>query len=257
MSPGGRRPPQVQSGAMSDRPIDVWAVNLAGAAPFEGLADASLSEDERARADRFLFPSLRTDFVLARGLLRALLARSCGAAPAEVRFTYGPQGKPALANDPRIRFNLSHSGGVAVYAIARDLDLGVDVEQHRPMPDLESIARRFFSPREQADLIALPPGLRHAGFFDCWVRKEAYIKALGLGLSLPLDRFSVSVAPDQAPSLLEVAGAPGEPREWTLAAFSPRPGYHAALAIRVPSAAMVLHTVPAGDLLGGTHAVGP
>lgn len=191
-----------------------------------------LSPDERERADRFRFPRLRSDFALSRALLRILLARHTGRAPLDITFRYGPQGKPSLEPEQGIRFNLAHSGGLAVYAFTRDRDVGIDIEQARPMPDLEQIASRFFSTAEYLDLTALHGAERTSAFFDCWVRKEAYIKAVGGGLSIPLDSFRVSLAPARRAALLEVTDAPAEAPEWSLLAFSPEPGYHGAIAIR-------------------------
>ena len=231
--------------------VDVWSVNLADAAPLAALARTLLSDDERERADRFRAPRLQTYFALSRGLLRALLAQSCGCAPAQVVFTYGAQGKPALANDPEIGFNLSHSGEIAVYAVVRGPAVGIDVEQQRTMTDLDAIAGRFFSPLEQAALLrVITPARRLEAFFHCWVCKEAYIKALGQGLSL-LDSFTVSVAPGDGAALVEVCGQPDEPGEWSLEAFTPAPGYHAAVAVRRRGVPFRIRRLPAEELLTG------
>lgn len=235
-----------------DGVVDVWSVNLTEAAPLAALARSLLSDDERERADRFRFPRLQTNFALSRGLLRALLARACRCAPSEVTFAYGAQGKPALANDADVRFNLSHSGEIAVYAVVSGFDVGIDVEQQRPMGDLDAIARRFFSPREQKALDNVCPERRLGAFFHCWVCKEAYIKALGKGLSL-LDSFSVSVLPGDGASLLEVRNQPDEPAAWSLATFTPATGYHAAVAVRGRSVPFRIRNVTAIELLQGAR----
>jgi 4'-phosphopantetheinyl transferase len=234
--------------APADGVVDVWSVNLTDAAPLAGLARTLLSRDERERADRFRFPRLQTDFALSRGLLRALLARACGCAPSEVTFAYGAQGKPALANETDVRFNLSHSGEIAVYAVVSGLEVGIDVEQQRPMDDLDAIARRFLSPLEQKALDSVGPERRLDAFFHCWVCKEAYIKALGQGLAL-LDSFSVSVLPGDTASLLEVRNQPDEPAAWSLGAFTPAPGYHAAVAVRSRSVPIRVRRLEAEELL--------
>ena len=158
---------------------------------------AWLSPEETARAERFYFPRHRRAFVLGRAALRALVAGYLGMDAAEVGFIYGPQGKPALATVKTcsLRFNASNSGDLAAYAFTTGCDIGVDVEQHRALADLENIAHRFFSPEETAELLELSAAEKTAAFFRCWTRKEAYIKALGGGLSIPLDSFRVTLRP--------------------------------------------------------------
>ena len=162
----------------------------------------TLTADERQRAEHYVFEKDRTHFVVARGLLRVLLGRYLRQDPPHLRFTYGPHGKPALATDTgggALRFNVSHSHGLALYAITRGREVGVDVERIRPEVAQEKIAERFFSPREVTLLRALPAPLQATAFFACWTRKEAYIKATGEGLTLPLDQFDVSLLPGEPP----------------------------------------------------------
>jgi 4'-phosphopantetheinyl transferase len=137
-----------------------------------------------------------------------------------------------LANAGKIslRFNMSHSGDIAVYALSSRREVGVDVEEIRPLADADTIAERFFSRREHAEYRALPPGDRPLGFFQCWTRKEAFIKALGEGLSHPLDSFDVSLAPGLPAKLLYVRPGPGIKPSWRLQSFSPAPGFVAAIA---------------------------
>lgn len=234
----------------------VWCVRLREAWPAADRAVEFLSADERQRADRFRFPGLRNDFALSRALLRILLGRYCGCAPADVAFHYGPQGKPSLHPSPIVRFNLTHSGGIAVYAFTRDCDVGIDVEQVRPMPDLEQLAKRFFSPAEYRELTDVPAAERTAAFFDCWVRKEAYVKAVGRGLSIPLDSFRVSLAAGQRPALIEVAGDPNEAQEWSLLAFSPDPGYHGAIALRQRQAVAHIANLNASAMIAAARPTG-
>ena len=194
----------------------------------------TLTADERQRAERYIFQKDRTHFVVARGLLRVLLGCYLRQEPLHLRFIYGPHGKPALATDTggvALRFNVSHSHGLALYAITRGREVGVDVERIRPKVAQEKIAERFFSPREVTVLRALPTPLQATAFFACWTRKEAYIKATGDGLSLPLDQFDVSLAPGEPAVLLRTAWDPQEVACWALQDLAPAPGYRAAVAV--------------------------
>lgn len=187
--------------------------------------ERDLDDPERGRADRFRTAALRAAFVIGRGLLRSMLAGLTGVQPGRLRFDYGGHGKPRLAGRAGPRFNLSHSGGAALYAFCADRELGVDLERESPLDDHESIARRFFSPAEAAELASLPARERLAAFYRCWTRKEAYLKARGEGLGFPLERFAVSLRPAQPPRL----HAPADGRRWSLHDVAPGPGYAAAL----------------------------
>jgi len=194
----------------------------------------TLTADECQRAERYVFEKDRTHFVVARGLLRVLLGRYLRQEPQHLRFTYGLHGKPALATDMgrvALRFNVSHSHGLALYAITRGREVGVDVERIRPAVVQEKVAERFFSPREVTVLRALPTPLQAPAFFACWTRKEAYIKAKGDGLSLPLDQFDVSLAPGEPAALLHTTRDPQEAACWALQDLAPAPGYRAAVAV--------------------------
>jgi 4'-phosphopantetheinyl transferase len=209
--------------------VDVWAVRLdQNAAPLDWLRSL-LSPDERARADRFHFERDRRRFTRARAVLRQLLGEYLGMSAREVRFSYGPNGKPALADaGASLTFNVSHSHELAVMAFGDGVEIGVDVEAIRAMDDAQDIATRFFSPRESAQLQSLPEAVRTAAFFTCWTRKEGYLKALGSGLAKPLDEFDVTFAPGEA-AALAVAGDPRESARWTIAELLPAPGYVGAL----------------------------
>jgi 4'-phosphopantetheinyl transferase len=154
---------------------------------------------------------------------------------ATVEFVYGPQGKPMLAPtlqnvSSTLRFNASNSGNLAAYAFAHGCEIGVDVERHRALPDFENIARRFFSPEETAELLELSPGEKTSAFFNCWTRKEAFIKALGGGLSIPLDSFRVTLGPGVAARMVSLDGSNDAARRWTLYDFIPAPDYAGAIA---------------------------
>lgn len=149
-------------------------------------------------------------------------------------LVYGLRGKPSLApsyGGESIRFNVSHSNELALYAMTNHREVGVDIEFMRPLDEVESIARRFFSTREQAILRSLPAHLKQQGFYNCWTRKEAYIKATGEGISQPLDQFDVSLAPGEPARLLSVSGKPDEASRWSFEVLRPSIEYAAALAV--------------------------
>ncbi len=212
--------------------VDVWSVHLECSPASLAALEALLSTDERERADRFRFERDRRRFACARGVLRSLIAEYLGVRPCELMFRYGPNGKPALAGpfEGALTFNVSHSHELALIAIARDVEMGVDVEAVRPMNDAAAIASRFFSTREVETLRALSPSLRETAFFTCWTRKEAYLKALGSGLARPLDRFDVTFAPSD-PAALVVHGDPRESQRWSLRGLTPGAGYEGALVV--------------------------
>jgi len=193
-----------------------------------------LAPDEHARAGRFYFQKDREHFIAARGLLRTILGRYLNQDPSELRFCYSPYGKPSLATssgENALHFNVSHSHGLALYAVTSGREIGVDLEHLRTNFAGEDIAERFFSRREVEALRALPADMRQKGFFNCWTRKEAYIKARGEGLSLPLDQFDVSLAPGEPAALLSTISDPLEASRWSLQKLEPGPGYVAALAV--------------------------
>ena len=190
-----------------------------------------LAEDELSRANRFHFDTDRNHFIVARGWLRKLLAAYLGIDAGELRFSYAEKGKPALeaSHQSSINFNLAHSHGMAIYAFSRGREVGVDLEFIRADLADEKIAERFFSPREIDVLGKLAPELRKQAFFDCWTRKEAYIKARGEGLSMPLDEFDVSLRPGEAAALLRNHKEPAEVTRWSMQSVAVPAGYVAAL----------------------------
>jgi 4'-phosphopantetheinyl transferase len=215
--------------SLSSREVDVWAVGLESSEHCADALAATLSADERERADRFHFDRDRWRFICGRGVLRQVLGAYLHVRPVDIAFGYGAYGKPALSGrgEGLLKFNVSHSHELALVAVG-DVEMGVDVEAIRPMADADDIASRFFSPREVAELQALPLTLRDAAFFACWTRKEAYLKALGSGLARPLDGFTVTLAPDTAIDLV-VHGDARETARWSIHELSPLAGYDAAL----------------------------
>ena len=213
--------------SLSSTEVHVWRHRLEQPQELHESYLRTLAEDERTRASRFHFDKHRRHFVAGRGFLRALLARYLDTTPEEVRFAYGPYGKPVLDGAHRessLRFNASHSGDWAVYAFVQDHEVGVDVEHIKPDFETEGIAERFFSALEVKTLHALPEEEKPAAFFRCWTRKEAYIKAIGSGLSHPLDSFDVTLAPGEPAALARVEG-------WSLFDLGFAPDYAAALAV--------------------------
>lgn len=193
---------------------------------------ALLSPDELARADRYRGKHDGSRFTAARGHLRAILAGYAKTDPKHIAFEINPHGKPSLAGG-RLSFNLSHSGDLALVAVASaTVELGIDIETKRASLEFERLAQRFFAPGETAALLALPPEQRAEAFFACWTRKEAYMKARGLGLAIPLDGFEVSLAPGHPPRLLRPAADDPHGQEWALWQIDPGPGYTAALCVR-------------------------
>jgi 4'-phosphopantetheinyl transferase len=210
-----------------DREIHVWSAALDREPSDLRRLEAKLSQDEKARSNRFHFERDKNHYIVARGLLRELLGGYLRRDPAELKFSYGAQGKPFLASangSTELCFNLSHSAGLAVYAIAPERNLGIDAELVRPDYAKEDIARRFFSAREVDELLSLPAEKRDEGFFHCWTRKEAYIKARGMGLAIPLDSFTVSLSPERPAEFLG-----GVEPCWHLVSYYPAEGYAGAL----------------------------
>lgn len=219
---------------LKDQVVHVWLANLQGLAGRVDQFRATLCEDEQERAARFRSEGDRCHFIIARGTLRFLLSGYLRDDPAKIRFSYNAYGKPGLASPPAtlpLLFNVAHSDGLALFAFTRHQNIGVDIERVRADVATEEIAERFFAPAEVAALRALPKDLRTTAFFACWTRKEAFIKARGLGLSLPLNQFVVSLAPGQKPALLSAADGPQATARWTLCELHPASGYLAALAV--------------------------
>ena len=223
------------SPSLGNHQVHVWCAHLdRGKSSIETFW-STLSDDERTRAQRFHFERDRERYIVRRGLLRAILSRYLDSKPHQLRFRYGAHGKPVLAEGSAkdcIRFNLSHSNGCALLAMTRGRELGIDLERLRPGFANEEIAERFFSPAEVSVLRSLPEEDQEQGFFNCWTRKEAYIKAKGDGLSMPLDKFEVSLAPGDPVALLATRPNKKEASRWSLRELAPWPGYAAALCVQ-------------------------
>lgn len=213
--------------------VHVWRVPLDPPPELVAELRALLSADEAARADRFHFDRHRRRYTVGRGVLRRLLAAYAGAEPGSLSFEYGPREKPRLAAGlaPGLEFNLSNSEELALVAVTTGVEIGVDLEALRPMEDALEISERFFSAPERTALAACPAQDRDAAFFRCWTRKEAYVKAVGDGIALGLDRFDVSLDPGEAARFLALEGDPARAAQWSLTHIEPAPGYTGALAL--------------------------
>lgn len=221
--PSGQRQGTASALSFETDGIDVIATQLT--ADTEDLRDftSRLSGPERERAARFVFDRDRRRFIIARARLRQLLAQRLGMEPESIELVYGARGKPAIARrptDPDLRFNVSHCDDVAIYAFSYGRDVGVDIERVRILPDADQIAARFFSCREHETYRALASHDRPLGFFNCWTRKEAFIKALGDGLAHPLHEFDVSLTPGVPAEILRVGTTPGDRCGWRMDSFS-------------------------------------
>src|SRR5262245_6631331 len=213
--------------------IHVWQAHLDIPQSDVSSLFETLTADERDRAARFYFEKHRRRFIVGRGTLRTIIGRYLGVAPAKIRFNYNDKGKPALVEPEVNNFgcNVSHSDELALFAFALGVPIGVDVEVIRPVSDMEAIAQRFFSALEYEMLQRVPLENRLEAFFNCWTRKEAYVKAEGLGLFIPLDSFTVSLAPSEPARFMKLTSNSGDAGPWALHHLRPSPNAVGAVAI--------------------------
>ena len=220
---------------LKENEVHVWRISLNSSVRNVLSLSGLLSEDESYRAGRFLSAEHGNRFRAARGTMRQLLGRYLDAAPETLEFAYGPCGKPSLAGhfaQSGLYFNISHSHRLALCAVTRDREVGIDLEWLRSGVDVESLAQRFFSPLEVASLRRLTRCQRVEGFYRCWTRKEAYLKARGQGITVPLDSFAVSLAPNEPAQFLYCQGDPDELSRWQLQDLTPAAGYAAAICVQ-------------------------
>lgn len=214
---------------LGEQELHIWTAQLIASDSAVTGFERLLSPEETDRYRRFHFQQHRRSYAISHGVLRSLLGRYTKVSPEEIEFRYEHAGKPALAiPEAPLSFNMAHSGNLAVYAFARNCRVGIDVERVRALAHMESIASRFFSPEECSQVLALDTPERVEAFFRCWTRKEAYLKAVGDGLSMPLDRFQVSVAPNAPAAVLRPAEGHAGP--WQMHHFEPDPEYLGAVA---------------------------
>jgi len=219
-------------GELKGKEVHIWSATLDR--PPAGFY-CWLSSDEMQRAERFYFEKDRNRFIVCHGILRKILSGYLGIKPNRIRFSRSKNDKPALVDKidrDRLCFSLSHSEGLALYAMTRNREIGVDVEYVRDVPDMEKLAERFFSSRENEALHLLPADRKREAFFNCWTRKEAFIKATGDGLNYPLDKFEVSLVPDEPAKLIRIEGDAKASRRWSIQDIRPAVAYIAAFAMK-------------------------
>lgn len=227
-------PKPIEQPQLATEAAHVWCLPLDVPESFLTELWTLLSEDERQRAARFLFDKHRRRFVACRGQVRKILSSYLGSPAEQIRFRYESMGKPALDSpwsDSGVRFNVSHSHEMALCALALGRELGVDVEHIREPSDFDGLAERFFAKSEVGALRALPQEERLAAFFNCWTRKEALLKAAGTGLSFPLDRVVVTLAPDEPARVVAYGDDSSAALKWWLGTLKPAEGYVGAIAL--------------------------
>jgi 4'-phosphopantetheinyl transferase len=209
----------------------IWLADLKFNECFQTSFLELLSPDEKIRAHKFRFAKDRRNFIIARGILRSLIGKYLEINPAEISFQYSEFGKPGIADNHSMQFNISHSQDIALFAFVKKINVGVDVEFVNPDIEVKDIAKKYFSPNEVLNLFALPEKQHTLGFFNCWTRKEAFIKAVGEGLSFPLDQFEVSLEPDKPAKLLATDWEPNAVSEWSIYSMSPGANFVGCVAI--------------------------
>lgn len=231
--------------------IHVWSSDLdRDDEQSRSLAD-SLSTEEKARASRFRFDRDRRRYIAGRSTLRAILSTYTGEHPGSIEIVTDDRGKPALRRPDgnaagMLRFNVTHSERLALFAVTAESEIGIDVEQVQLLPDADSIAEGYFSPVERAELRNLAAAEKPSGFYRCWTRKEAYLKAIGLGLAAPLDAFAVTLTAAAPARFLHIEGDAQTAARWTLHSLEPAAGYQGALAIQASGMAVHPARWPSG-----------
>jgi 4'-phosphopantetheinyl transferase len=214
--------------------IHVWWASLNASKQVVDALSELLSHDEYERAARFVFPRDRERFVVARAMLRNTLSHYLDQHPRDISFRYGPHGKPYLSaksNAVRLEFNLTYSRDLALCAVSYERRVGIDMEYLRPITDLTKFASVAFSRAEQIELASLADEQRVLGFFNGWTRKEAYVKARGDGLRMPLDLFDVSLTPGAPAALLASRFEPGDIDRWLFYPITSVEGYTGAVVV--------------------------
>ena len=219
---------------LQTREVHVWRIDLDGNAFGVEELQRCLSVEERKRAERFYFETDRVRFIRAHGAMRSILGRYLGMDPDQIQLSHNSYCKPSVAKESGgdwIRYNLSHSNALALLAVTKDREIGIDLEQICDGIPYEEISERFFSTREISMLQACPASLRKEAFYKCWTRKEAYVKARGNGLFTLLDQFEVSLTPGMPAALLVANWDPHEASRWSMLDLEPEPGFVGAIAV--------------------------
>lgn len=239
MPPPANWQPAVSAPPLATGTIHVWRVATRPTPQQQAALLARLAPDEQARAHRYLVEPPRQQFVVVRAVLRLLLAEYLRCTTPQISFTVSAHGKPALASDPSLHFNVAHSHGIGLLAFSRTAPVGVDVEQERADVAVLDLAQRFFDPSEAAALHACAPTIQRSAFFACWTHKEACLKAAGSTLAAGLQQFVLQVQPPQPPILRATPPDHPPPAAWTLAPLLGEAGSHAAVAS--PSENLLIH----------------
>ncbi len=223
---------QMNEKALSEGEIHVWSANLDIQKEVSDIYWSVLSVDEKERANRFRFVKDKTHYIAARGILRHLLGQYLNENPKRLQFQYSDYQKPFLEHQSEMEFNVSHSGSYGLFVFTIKNSIGIDIEYTQRPIEVAAVASRFFSKKEAEKLLALPISTHQEAFYNCWTRKEAIIKAIGQGLSFPLDQFEVTLAPNSEAELLATYWDEAEVGQWEMRSFVPAPNYIGALAIR-------------------------
>jgi 4'-phosphopantetheinyl transferase len=224
--------PTLPSPLLAGSDIHIWCASLSCSPDELSYFTSLLSADEKARAKRFYFERDRHHFIVGRGLLRCILGSYLEKESAQIEFDYGKYGKPSLTHDKALEFNLSHSKDLAVCAFGLNHAIGIDVEYLHPMSDMNNFAEQYFSPRESAYINSLPAEQKESAFFKLWTCKEAFLKANGSGLTMPLNEVEIFLESGVNAVLSSISGDKVEAMKWRLETFNPLPGYQAACIIR-------------------------
>ena len=239
-----QNPSAPSSQRITDSDLHIWRACLSGSVPELSYFDSILSPDEKARAERFYFERDRNRYIFGRGILRTLLGGYLQVQASKITFVYGPHGKPAIESvrsNKSLQFNLAHSNDWAVYAFGWDHPLGIDLEHIRPMPDVDELAERFFSASERVLIHSLSGDQKWETFFSIWTCKEAFLKATGSGLTLPLDQFEVSPRADGGMKLTSISGNSKPADRWRLETFKPIADYQSAIAVEDHAGKIMFH----------------
>jgi 4'-phosphopantetheinyl transferase len=223
--------------------IHLWTVRLHASDEEADALETVLSPDELERRRQFKFPVLRNRFAVSRAALRILLARELSALPQDLKFNYGRYGKPYLPGASDLQFNSSHTDDLFACAMTRGSEIGLDIEKLKALPDAVQLAQSYFCPEELQQLSDLPTEEQQAAFFRCWTRKEAYLKAVGTGLSTDLNSFRVTMRPGDPPRLVHIDHQVSRAADWNLHDLDGIPGHAGAIAYSGEPKSIVRHPV--------------
>jgi 4'-phosphopantetheinyl transferase len=214
--------------------VHIWKADVCSFRKSLDLFTSWLSDEETQRWQRYLAADVRDRFLTARGLLRGIISFYTSRHPGHISFAASPLGKPYLGfpEGTGLEFSLSHSSGSILFAFSKGLPVGIDVEEIQQDMDYLMMASKFFSRSENQSILELPQSLQKQAFFNCWTRKEAYLKGMGVGLHASLQDFSVSVSPHEPAILLHPLPADDEGEPWQLFTIEPQPDYVAAGAVQ-------------------------